>query len=42
MGELNTLMPYEAGVGVKTQINTDAEAPKLVLVNRLFFDIKPS
>ena len=33
---------YEAGVGVKTQIKIDAEAPKLVLVNRLFFDIKPS
>ena len=33
---------YEAGVSVKAQLKVDAPAPELVLVNRLFFDIKPS
>jgi hypothetical protein len=33
---------YEAGVGVKTEVELDAEAPKRVSVNRWFFDIKPS
>jgi len=33
---------YEAGVAVKTQVEIDAEAPKTVLINPLFFDIKPS